>query len=86
MELKVEKLRKDAEEQEVLVKSQEQELISKKQELENLKLEESRLSTQQNELNQKLNVLSNSLQDSQLNISLVCYLFTISIMSKVVYF
>lgn len=69
----VDKLRKDAEEQEALVKSQEQELMSKKQELENLKLEESRLSTQQLELNQKLNALSNSLQDSQLTISMVCF-------------
>lgn len=67
----VDKLRKDAEEQEALVKSQELELMSKKQELENLKLEESRLSTQQLELNQKLNALSNSLQDSQLTISMV---------------
>ncbi|CAH1393877.1 unnamed protein product [Nezara viridula] len=69
--LQVDKLRKDAEEQEALVKSQEQELMSKKQELESLKLEESRLSTQQLELNQKLNALSNSLQDSQLTISMV---------------
>ncbi|KAK9497930.1 hypothetical protein O3M35_003828 [Rhynocoris fuscipes] len=65
----VDKLRKDAEEQAILVKSQEDELMSKKKELEALMQEESKLFAEHTAQTEKLTSLCEYLQKSQLTIS-----------------
>lgn len=62
-------LRRQADEQEVTLRSQEDELSSKKQELEGLKQEESRLEQKQKESRDKLDDLTKNLRDTQLQIS-----------------
>lgn len=69
----VDKLRHQAEEQEASLRSQENELSSKKQELEGLKQEEQRLEKMQEETKKTLDNLAEKLQESQLQISQVCY-------------
>ncbi|XP_073999615.1 epidermal growth factor receptor pathway substrate 15 isoform X2 [Rhodnius prolixus] len=65
----VDKLRKDAEEQATLVRSQEDELLSRRKELEALLQEETKLENENIEQSRKLSSLCNFLQESQLNIS-----------------
>lgn len=58
-----------------MVAAQESELLGKKEQLEGLKKEEQRLEQQKNESVRKLEHLSTSLQDTQLNISQVIIYF-----------
>uniref|UniRef100_A0A023F0U2 Putative synaptic vesicle protein ehs-1 n=2 Tax=Triatoma infestans TaxID=30076 RepID=A0A023F0U2_TRIIF len=68
-QLQVDKLRKDAEEQASLVRSQEDELLTRRKELEALLQEETKLENENMEQSRKLSSLCNFLQESQLNIS-----------------
>jgi len=66
--LKVDKLRQQAEEQESVLRIQEEELNMKRQELEGLRQEEQQLELQQNKNRDQLNELTKKLQDTQLEI------------------
>ena len=62
-------MRQQAEEQESVLRTQEEELNSKRQELEGLKQEEQQLELQQTKSRDQLNELTKNLQDTQLQIS-----------------
>lgn len=66
---KVDKLRQQAEEQESVLRTQEEELSSKRQELEGLRLEEQQLEQQQVKSKDQLNELTKNLQGTQMQIS-----------------
>lgn len=56
-----------------MISAQEAELTSKKEQLDGLKKEERRLEQIKTEHTKKLEKLTNNLQDTQLNISQVCF-------------